>query len=314
MTAPTELDQGAFFELSHRVRLRLSGSDRVRFLNGQVTNDVAKATDSSAIPACVLNTKGRMDAYIFISSLGDSLLIDADLELRDTIKLRLERYIIADDVAIDDLSDDFVTFHLLTDRTPEIANRGRIVSVNRLGRRGFDVIVPPNQREHLFDELSKLSRFCDPACAEVFRVEQGIPRWGRELSEEINPIEANLEESCIDYGKGCYIGQEVISRMKMSGQRNKQLCGFLARSQDRLAPNLRLFSSSPQPVAREVGFITSAVESSRIGGMIGLGYVKRGFNASGTELEARGDGTGPSVATLTIVDLPFSSPRTAVEH
>ncbi len=68
--------------------------------------------------------------------------------------------------------------------------------------------------------------FCDEEAAETLRIERGLPRWGHELTGEIIPTEANLEASAIDYAKGCYIGQEVISRIKMSGQTNKRLCGF----------------------------------------------------------------------------------------
>ena len=63
---------------------------------------------------------------------------------------------------------------------------------------------------------------------EVFRIERGVPRWTRELTGEILPVEANLETAAIDYEKGCYVGQEVISRIKMLGQRNKKLCGFVS--------------------------------------------------------------------------------------
>ena len=60
------------------------------------------------------------------------------------------------------------------------------------------------------------------------RIEQGAPRWGWELTDQIIPVEANLADDAIDYAKGCYIGQEIISRMKISGQTNKRLCGLVS--------------------------------------------------------------------------------------
>jgi folate-binding protein YgfZ len=141
-------------------------------------------------------------------------------------------------------------------------------------------------------------------CAEVFRIEQGIPRWGRELTSEIIPIEANLEGRAIDYEKGCYIGQEVISRIKMSGQINKRLCGLVSINDSPLIPGMRLVSKTEE--RKEVGWITSAAHSQDLGKEIGLGYVKRGFNSPGSELEA-GTLEEPSVtARLEIVDLPFA--------
>jgi folate-binding protein YgfZ len=133
-------------------------------------------------------------------------------------------------------------------------------------------------------------------CAEVFRIERGIPRWGRELTNEIIPVEANLESSSIDYAKGCYIGQEVISRMKMSGQTNKRLCGLVSLNGSPLEPGVRLTSATD--AGREAGWITSATKSDRLGRQIGLGYAKRGFNTPGNALLA---GTIPVEVTA----LPF---------
>src|SRR2546421_11281886 len=89
-----------FFDLSARVKLRISGADRLRFLNGQLTNDIRKATETKAIEACVLNAKGEMDAHLFAHAQPNSFLLDADLALQSTLQTRLERYIIADDVQI----------------------------------------------------------------------------------------------------------------------------------------------------------------------------------------------------------------------
>ena len=105
---------------------------------------------------------------------------------------------------------------------------------------------------------------------------------------EIIPIEANLEQRTIDYQKGCYIGQEVISRMKMSGQTNKRLCGLISLRGLPLQPGLRL--ATPSNAGKEVGWITSATRSENQ--EIALGYVKRGFNNVGTKLAA----TSPSAA------------------
>ena len=100
------------FDLSARLKLRLTGSDRVRFLNGQVTNDVRKANAHLSMAACVLSAKGKMDALIFINAEDEAILIDADPELKETLAARLERYLIADDVAIEDVTKDYSLFHV----------------------------------------------------------------------------------------------------------------------------------------------------------------------------------------------------------
>ena len=98
------------FDLSDRVKLRLTGSDRVRFLNGQVTNDVRKANANLSLPACVLSAKGKMDALIFVSARRGRVVIDADADLRQTLAQRLERYLIADDVTIEDVTESLRSF------------------------------------------------------------------------------------------------------------------------------------------------------------------------------------------------------------
>src|SRR3954454_23018414 len=84
MTPPAFIsDSPAFFDLSSRVKLRLTGGDSFRYLNGQITNDLSKATASAAIPAAVLNAKGKLSAHVFISKEGDAFLLDCDPELRE---------------------------------------------------------------------------------------------------------------------------------------------------------------------------------------------------------------------------------------
>ena len=100
------------FDLSKRLKLRMTGGDRVRFLNGQVTNDVRKANANLSMPACVLNAKGKIDALIFINAGAEDLFIDADDDQRATLAPRLERYVIADDVTIEDVTEKFALFHV----------------------------------------------------------------------------------------------------------------------------------------------------------------------------------------------------------
>jgi folate-binding protein YgfZ len=287
----------AFLDLSARAKLRVTGSDRVRFLNGQITNDLRKANETVAMEACVLNAKGKLNAHIFIAALGESFLIDAEPELRETLRARLERYVIADDVQIDDVTDEFALFHVFTDEPP-VPGSGRSVSAHRFVVTGWDIWSDLAHHDALRLELAPAYLFIDSAAAEVMRIEQGLPRWGRELTDEIIPIEANLEERTIDYQKGCYIGQEVISRIKMSGQTNKRLCGLISLNNTPLQPNMKLVASSAP--GREGGWITSATRSQQR--EIALGYVKRGFNNPGTNLNALSPDTAIPVE---VVSLPF---------
>jgi folate-binding protein YgfZ len=227
-------------------------------------------------------------------------------DLRKTFNARLERYVIADDVQIEDVTDQCSLFHVLSQQSPALES-GRIVSVRRFAEPGWDISVDAAQHGALLQELSLRWTPCDSDAAEVMRIEQGIPRWGRELTKEIIPIEANLEQRTIDYQKGCYIGQEVISRMKVSGQTNKRLCGLTSVDDIPLQPGMKLVA--PSAPEKEIGWITSATRSETIGKEIALGYVKRGFNSAGTKLGAvtAGDSVSeaPQSIRVEVAPLPF---------
>ena len=298
--------QAIFLDLSGRAKFCITGTDRLRFLNGQITNDLRKASETSAIEACILNAKGKTDAHIYVSASGESFLVDAAADLRETLKVRLERYVIADDVQIEDVTDQFSLFHALSQQSPALEN-GRIVSVRRFAEPGWDIWGDAAQYRVSLQELSSQWALCDSDTAEVMRIEEGIPTWGRELTNDIIPIEANLEQRAIDYQKGCYIGQEVISRIKMSGQTNKRLCGLISLDDLPLQPGMKL--AAPSAPGKEVGWITSSTGSKRLGKEIALGYVKRGFNSVGTKLDVvtAGDSAskGSQLIRVEVVPLPF---------
>ena len=135
MTQSSQTGQGTFLDLSERAKFQITGTDRTRFLNGQITNDLRKASETIAIEACVLNAKGKTNAHIFVSALGESFLVDAEPELRETLRNRLERYVIADDVQIEDVTDQFSLFHVLSEKSPT-PEHSRIVSVRRFAEPG----------------------------------------------------------------------------------------------------------------------------------------------------------------------------------
>ncbi len=301
MTPLFNPESGALFDLSSRVKLRVSGADALRFLNGQITNDLRKASANTAIQASVLNAKGKVNADVFVSVAGDSFLLDADPELREELPLRLEKYIIADDVQIEDVSDRFALFHVTGQAAPSVQS-DRILQANRFGCSGWDIWAERAEQQSTHGELSTVFVPCNEECAEVFRIERGIPRWGRELTDQIIPTEANLEVASIDYSKGCYIGQEVISRIKMSGQTNKRLCGLVSPSNAPLQAGMRLVPAENEQ--KEIGWITSAALSPRLQKEIALGYVKRGFNSVGSRFFALSPNNADRVP-IEIVILPF---------
>jgi folate-binding protein YgfZ len=252
----------------------------------------------------VLNAKGKMNAHIFVSAAPNCFWLDADRELREALPVRLERYVIAADVQIENVTDRLSVFHVLSRAAPNLSDC-RIVSLRRFAEPGWDIWADAAAHEDVSQQLSSTFDHLDPATAEIMRIEEGIPRWGRELTEEIIPIEANLEERTVDYEKGCYIGQEVISRIKMSGQTNKRLCGLISLDGVPLQAGMRL-ASAPEK-GKDAGWITSATRSEKIGKEIALGYVKRGFNGPSGKLDALALENSGAVAAIPVevIPLPF---------
>jgi tRNA-modifying protein YgfZ len=283
-----------FFDLSPRIKLRITGADRLRLINGQVTNDVRKSDPGTALEACVLNAKGRFDAHLFLFATDDGIWIDTAEELGE-LAARLERYVIADDVAIEDITAEFALFHVVAETSPQIPEAKFCVKSRRLNEQGWDIWSAAVDSNKLREALSLRTEFLDPGALEVRRIENGVGRWGRELTPGIIPPEANLQERAIDYEKGCYIGQEVISRLKMSGQMRQRLCGVIAA--DELEAGMELRASD-----KVAGKITSAAFSERLGTHIGLAMIKRSFTEPGTELIGS---SGERSTQVRVTALPF---------
>src|SRR5438093_12930495 len=159
-----------FLDLSGRVKLRITGADRLRFLNGQITNDLRKASETSAIEACILNAKGKTDAHIYVSASGGSFLVDAAADLREALNIRLERYVIADDVQIEEVTDQFSLFHVFPEEPPA-PGLGRIVCARRFAATGWDVWSDPADHDAVRHELTSSHLFIDSGAADVMRIE-----------------------------------------------------------------------------------------------------------------------------------------------
>lgn len=282
-------DHGGIADLSSRLLLRLTGADRVRYLNGQVTANVAQLAPGQARPACVTTAKGRLCAEVMLHASHEALLADADASLRDSLPERLERYIVADDVVIEDVTGQYRLIHILGNLAPaaDLTEAALFFDrAHRYGRDGWDLVLPPEAFEKFWPALCERAAVLDEELLEVIRIEAGVPRWGFELGEDTLPPEAGLDRTHIDYHKGCYIGQEVISRLKSVGHVNRELSGFVSTAGVPLPAGAELFP--PDGSMKPVGSLTSTAYSFALDKPIALGYLKRG--AAFPELIARTSG------------------------
>jgi folate-binding protein YgfZ len=321
-------ESAGVLDLSFRGRLCVAGADRARFLHGQVTNDVKRLRVGEGCYAALITAKGKMQSDLNIYALQNELLLDFEPGLTATVSERLEKYVIADDVQIVDIAPHY---GLLSVQGPkaelviralelegELPNRpfsfvktttetnGEIYLMNqhRLGTSGFDLFVPVASGAAIRGKLNEAAksaggRACGSEAFEIARIEAGIPRFGVDMDDTTNPLEAGLETRAISFNKGCYIGQEVISRIQTYSEVAKKLRGL------RLNDNLKILPAKGDKLfldGKEAGFITSATASPKLNDNIALGYVKREMNQPGTELILQ---TAEGESRAQIVELPF---------
>jgi len=318
-------------DLSFRGRLCLTGSDRARFLNGQVTNNVKDLRTGEGCYAALVTAKGRLESDLNVYCLPEELLLDFEPGLTKRITERLEKFIIADDVQIVDASPHYGLLSVQGPKSGMAVNAlglpialptksmsfavtneptlGELYLVNhpRLGVDGFDLFVPMPALGAVMDKLAAAVREtggqpCGWKAWETARIEAGIPRFGVDMDETNLAPEAGIESRAISYSKGCYIGQEVISRIRTYGQVGKALRGL--RLEDGLA-TLPAKGDKLYHDGKEAGYITSAVMSPALKANIALGYVRKEANEIGGSLTLR---TARGEITAKIVELPFVKP------
>ncbi len=290
------------YMLPDRAHFQITGADRQRYLNGQLTNAVEDLADDEARYALALDAKGKISCELFLSLATDSYHLDLPLDLRESAAARLERYMIADDVALQDVSDEYRLVHLVfaspaPDSLPEGAT---VLKANRLGVEGTDILIQSQDLEQVVEAvaasgLKEVSR----EVVDAIRIERGVAQWGVDFDDQTLPAEAGLEERAVSFTKGCYIGQEVVSRMHSVGSPSRRLC-LLATAESEFPDwilGAKLFSL--EDGEKQKGEITSVGYSFALDKPVALGYLKRGNNELGLPIRAISpDGGSSAVAEI----------------
>jgi folate-binding protein YgfZ len=314
-------------DLSFRSRVCLIGADRVRFLHGQVTNDIKRLASGAGCYAALVTAKGKMQSDLNIFSLQDELLLDFEPGLTALVSQRLESFIVADDVQVVDVAPHYGLLSVQGPKSRSVGHAlglfseipgaplsfvkagdvasGEIYVMNqpRLGSEGFDLFVPAGALAAVADKLLAAAktaggRACGWRAFDIARIEAGTPRFGVDMDERNIPLECGIESRAVSFNKGCYIGQEIINRIHTRGHVTKELRGL------RLDDDLKALPTSGDQLFhgdKEVGYVTSAVASPRLQANIALGYVRTEVNGVGTELVLR---AGASESSARIITLP----------
>ena len=229
-------------DLGARGRFCLTGTDRVRLLHGQVTNDIVALAPLRGCYAAFVSNKGRMQADAFVYALPNELLVDVEPGLTTTLLQRLDHYIVADDVQCVDVTPYYGLLSVQGPRAAAVLTRLNlgielpeanlavahltdptlgelyVTRTARTGSQGFDLFIPLDVQAMVLDKLVAAAHEESGSLAgwealELARLEAGIPRFGLDIDETNLAPEAGIESRAISYSKGCYIGQETIARI-----------------------------------------------------------------------------------------------------
>jgi folate-binding protein YgfZ len=311
-------------------RLRVTGADRVAWLQGLVTNDVAALQPGEGCYAAYLTPQGRMISDLRILATREALLLDVPTVARATVAARFEQFIITEDVVVEDVTARIARLAVHGPAAAAIVAKALdvpIASLTRLvehghldvefqdapvfvagchalGGPGFDVYCAA---ERVTDVVAKLfgagAHDITADAWDTLRIEAGLPLFGVDMDTDTIPLEAGLEDVAISQTKGCYVGQEVVIRIlhRGGGRVARRLVAWkadAASTADELVPG----PGTPIAVAgKAVGRVTSAAWSPALRRLIGLGYAHRDHTEVGTALTL---GLEPPVAA-TIAALPL---------
>lgn len=299
--------------------LRLTGPDRVRYLNGMVSNDVAKLTPGQALYAVKANNKGKVEGVLRVRATDEAFFLDVLEVVANAVAGALVKLLIMDDAQLADATDErqVVAVHgpnaqavLQAAGYPAAAGLVALQQVeaggvtvlrdDAYGLPGFELHVPAGQGDAVLAALSAAG--ADPVSAEavdVVRVEAGVPVDGADIDDDTIPLEARLDHT-LSFTKGCYVGQETIARAHNLGGVKHHLVGFAVEGDVRPPAGARV---EVEDADKAAGELTSVVRSPTLGEVIALGYIRVAHEAEGTPVRiAWGEGES---APAVVRKLPF---------
>jgi len=312
-------------DLSPRGKLRLCGKDHLKFLQGMLSNDVMKLEEGMGMYATILTVKGRMISDMRVYREKESILLDLEPGLNEKVTQLLTKFRLSYKATIDDITESVGLLSiqgphsgkllglLLEEEIPQmeefnfiqkefIGHELTINKVNRTGEEGFDLYLDNKGLQVIWEALMNKGeglkiKPLGYSAMNTLRIEAGIPVYNVDMDESNIPIEAGLWNA-LNFEKGCYVGQEVVARIRWRGHVNWHLMGFKGVGDYVAGIGDEIFDGE-----RKIGRVTSSTFSPSLNKPISLGYIRREFKETGTKVSLKGaDG---SETHAEVNDLPF---------
>jgi folate-binding protein YgfZ len=309
------------YALSQRAKIALTGADRSRWLNGMVTNNVKDLPVARGVYAFLLNPQGRIQGDLYIYNQGDSLLLDTDQAQVEKLLAIFDHYIIMDEVEVTNRTGSltaigiagpaarvvlqragFAIGELARLEFADLSWQGKSITVVRRdlgseksGLESYELWMSPEAATATWEALVKAGASPIGATAvELLRIAAGVPRYGLDIREKDLPQETG-QERALNFTKGCYVGQEIVERIRSRGAVHRQFNGFEIQG-PLPSPGAKI-----QVEGKDVGEVTSSASLpiDDVEYLVALGYLRREFAAPSTQLQV-------GEAKLTFVPVPFS--------
>jgi folate-binding protein YgfZ len=317
------LSDCAIYDLGWRAKISLSGKDRVRWLNGMITNNVRDLVTGHGLYAFLLNPQGRILGDMYAYNRGETLLLDTDQSQADKLAELLKRYIIMDKVELANVSDHLTAIGVSGPQSRELLRRagfdlpelaplqladtiwqgilltlvhGVSAGPGADHRESYEIWVAPENANSVWQALMEAhARPVGSEALELYRIASGIPSYGQDIRERDLPQETE-QTRALHFAKGCYIGQEIVERIRSRGNVHRKFTGFVIDGPPP-PPGTKL-----QLEGKDIGEITSVASLPTTNGerVVALGYIRREAAAPGNVLQA-GEGRA------TVAELPFQN-------
>lgn len=317
--------------LSSRGRVRVTGSEAIQFLNGLVTNDMKTLVQGHWMPAVFPNVQGRLIANVRIMRFADHqlksspipvFLIDTEAPSHEAMLKTIARFSQAGDFHVEDITANSAHISLQGQKAGAVIEtvvghkaglppgQGLIettwqdrdlivVRASHTPEVGFDVITDLSTATELWAAFLKAGAWpVGLQAQEILRIEAGIPRHGIDMDETNVVSETNLDDA-VSYTKGCYVGQEIVARVKYRGHVAKKLTGLVFEQASKPEAGSKLQSLEGQ----EAGWLTSVAYSPELGRTIALGYVRHKYLTPGTRVQVAAN---DKLYDASVSELPFA--------